>query len=394
MGFDRRNLEPLLESRHLEQVAPLTEFCDRHIAKEATANDDAHARELARWHLRQMGTAGWLNAIADRDLRACCLIREQLARVSSLADAVFAVQALAITPLLNHGSDAQQRQWLGPLQRGEKIGAFALTETAAGSDIAAMECTARREGSAYRLDGQKSFISNAGIADVYILFAKTAATAKGQEVSAFVVPADTEGLTFARPQLLSAPHPLGELSLKACHLPSSACLGAIGHGMRIALGTLDTLRTTVAAAACGMAQRAIDEAIQHASTREQFGKRLADFQLTQQKIARMSIDLCAARLLTYSAARHKDRGAQRVTLESSMAKAFATEAAQRIIDDAVQILGGRGVVMDHPVDRLYRAVRALRIYEGTTEIQQLLVAREMFARHAAQDRAQTAEPTT
>jgi acyl-CoA dehydrogenase len=228
------------------------------------------------------------------------------------------------------------------------------------------------------LTGRKTFISNAGLADFYVVFASTDPAAGRKGLSCFVVPAETPGLLFQGAQVLSAPHPLGDIAFADCRVPADHRLGAEGRGLALGLATLDRLRATVGAAACGMAARALAEALSHARTRRQFGQPLAEFQLVQQKLARMATDLAAARLLVYRAAAAADAGAERVTLESAMAKAFATEVAQRIVDDAVQILGGRGVLASHPVDRLYRSVRALRIYEGTTEIQHLVIAGQLL----------------
>jgi alkylation response protein AidB-like acyl-CoA dehydrogenase len=264
------------------------------------------------------------------------------------------------------------------MARGEAMAAFAMTEPEAGSDVASMKTTARRDGDGWVLDGVKTFISNAGIADFYTVFASTDPGRGGKGISCFVVPAGAEGLVFDGAQVLSAPHPLGTIRFDGCRVPTDSLVGEEGHGFKLGLATLDRLRATVAAAACGMAARALEEALAHAVERRQFGKPLAEFQLVQEKLARMATDLTAARLLTYRAAWEKDGGAERVTVEAAMAKAFATEAAQRIVDDAVQILGGRGVLAEHPVDRLYRAIRALRIYEGTTEIQHLVIAGKLI----------------
>jgi acyl-CoA dehydrogenase len=224
----------------------------------------------------------------------------------------------------------------------------------------------------------KTLISNAGIADLYAVFASTDRAKGSKGISCFLVPADTPGLRFTGPQVLSAPHPLGAIAFESCRVPADALLGTEGRGYALGLATLDRLRPTVAAAACGMAARALSESLAHAKERRQFGKPLAEFQLVQQKLARMATDLAAARLLTYRAAYEKDKGQERITTEAAMAKSFATEMAQRAVDDAVQLIGGRGVLADHPVERLYRAVRALRIYEGTTEIQQLIIAGELL----------------
>jgi acyl-CoA dehydrogenase len=362
----------------VELAAKLDTFCAERIATvDEPASDDA-ARRAAREHLAALGDGGWLAPIAEQDLRVLCLIRETLGATSPLADAVFALQALGGLPLLLAGSNDLKRRWLEPALAGKAMAAFAMTEPEAGSDVAAMATSATRHGDEYMLTGRKWLISNAGIADFYVVFAATDPGVKGRGLSCFVAPADTKGLTFVRAQVMSAPHPLGEIAFEECRVPASARIGVEGDGFRLGLMTLDRLRPTVGAAACGMAARALREATEHASTREQFGQPLAQFQLVQAKLARMATDLTAARLLVYRAAWEHHEGKSRITLEAAMAKLFATEAAQRIIDDAVQILGGRGVLADHPVDRLYRAVRALRIYEGTSEIQHLVIARELL----------------
>jgi acyl-CoA dehydrogenase len=305
-------------------------------------------------------------------------MREALGEASPLADAVFALQGLATTPILLGGSPAQKDRWLGPIAQGKVMTAFAMTEPEAGSDVAGIATTARRDGSGYVLDGAKTLISNAGIADLYTVFASTDRAKGSKGISCFLVPGDVPGLRFVGPQVLSAPHPLGEIAFEDCRVPADALLGTEGRGYALGLATLDRLRPTVAAAACGMAARALSESLVHVKGRQQFGTPLSQFQLVQQKLARMATDLAAGRLLTYRAAYEKDQGQERITSEAAMAKSFATEMAQRAVDDAVQLFGGRGVLASHPVDRLYRAVRALRIYEGTTEIQQLIVAGELL----------------
>ena len=254
------------------------------------------------------------------------------------------------------------------------MAAFAMTEPEAGSDVSGIQTTATADGDDYLLVGEKIYISNAGIADYYVVFASTDPEKGNKGLSCFVVPADAPGLRYAGPHLLSAPHPLGRLAFENCRVPAGNRLGQEGEGFKVGMATLDRLRATVAAAACGMGARALAEAVDHAISRRQFGKPLSEKQLIQDKLAGMATELAASRLLVYRAAWEKDGGADRVTLESAMAKAFATEAAQRIVDQAVQILGGKGVVIGHPVEHLYRAVRALRIYEGTTEIQHLIIA--------------------
>jgi len=306
---------------------------------------------------------------------------------------VFALQALSATPLVLESGGTARERWLGPAVRGRAMGAFAMTEPEAGSDVAALSTRAVRDGDAYVLDGRKAFISNAGIADFYVTFAVTDPSAGHRGVSAFAVPAGAPGFWFVGPQVLSSPHPLGEIAFEGCRVPAHVRIGEEGRGFGLGMATLDRLRPTVAAAACGMAARALREALDHAVARRQFGQPLAEFQLVRDKLARMATELTAARLLTYRAAWERDRGAERTSVESAMAKAHATEAAQRIVDDAVQILGGRGVLADHPVDRLYRSVRALRIYEGTTEIQRLIIAGHLVeaARSDAAARADDGE---
>jgi acyl-CoA dehydrogenase len=363
-----------LEERHAQFAAQIGEFAIRALApRPEPASDDA-CRQEARALMAELGTSGWLEPIRARDWRSCCLAREALAAASPLADAVFALQALGTLPLLLADEAPMRERWVADAMRGSAMAAFAMTEPEAGSDVAAIATTATREGAHYRLNGTKTFISNAGIADFYTVFASTDPAAGGKGLSCFVVPAESPGLRFVRPQVLSSPHPLGELAFEDCRVPASHRLGAEGRGLALGLRTLDLLRATVGAAACGMAARALDEALDHAARRRQFGRPLAEYQLVQEKLARMALELTAARLLVYRAAWEADRGAERVTLESSMAKAYATEAAQRVVDDAVQVLGGAGVMASHPVDRLYRSVRALRIYEGTTEIQHLVIA--------------------
>jgi acyl-CoA dehydrogenase len=375
---DIRLIRTFLEPRHGQLAERAERFATEELARRSQPADDAGARTEARALLGLLGAGGWLQPILDLDLRGCCLMREALGEASPLADAVFALQGLGTTPILLGGSPAQKQRWLAPIAEGKVMTAFAMTEPEAGSDVAAIATTARREGSGFALNGTKTLISNAGIADLYTVFASTDRAKGSKGISAFLVPADAPGLRFAGPQVLSAPHPLGEITFEDCRVPAEAMLGAEGRGYGLGLAALDRLRPTVAAAACGMAARALSESLAHVKLRRQFGSPLAQFQLVQQKLARMATDLTAARLLTYRAAYEKDQGQERITSEAAMAKSFATEMAQRAVDDAVQLVGGRGVLADHPVDRLYRAVRALRIYEGTTEIQQLIIAGELL----------------
>ena len=375
---DTRLIRTFLEPHHASLAERAGGFARGEIARRPDPADDAAARVEARALVQLLGGGGWLKPIFDLDLRGCCLIREALAEASPLADAVFALQGLGTTPILLGGSTAQQERWLGAIADGRVMTAFAMTEPEAGSDVASIATSARRDGSGWLLDGTKTLISNAGIADLYTVFASTDPARGHKGISCFLVPADAPGLRFVGPQVLSAPHPLGELAFENCRVPAEALLGEEGRGFGLGLAALDRLRPTVAAAACGMAARALTESLAHVTSRKQFGKPLAEFQLVQQKLARMATDLAAARLLVYRAAYEKDQGQERITMEAAMAKSFATEMAQRAVDDAVQLIGGRGVLMNHPVDRLYRAVRALRIYEGTTEIQQLIIAGELL----------------
>jgi acyl-CoA dehydrogenase len=375
---DTRLIRTFLEPGHASLAERAGGFARGEIAGRPEPADDAAARTEARALLGLLGAGGWLKPIFDLDLRGCCLMREALGEASPLADAVFALQGLGTTPILLGGSQAQKDRWLGPIAQGRVMTAFAMTEPEAGSDVARIGTIARREESGWVLNGTKTLISNAGLADLYAVFASTDPAKGAKGISCFLVPADTPGLRFAGPQVLSSPHPLGEIAFEDCRLPADALLGTEGRGYGLGLATLDRLRPTVAAAACGMASRALAESLAHVKRRQQFGKPLAEFQLVQQKLARTATDLSAARLLTYRAAYEKDQGQERITSEAAMAKSFATEMAQRVVDDAVQLIGGRGVLARHPVDRLYRAVRALRIYEGTTEIQQLIIAGELL----------------
>jgi acyl-CoA dehydrogenase len=377
---DSTAVRAFLDPDHADLAERITTFTGKQVAPRPEPVDDAAGRREARELLAALGKAGWFEPVLKQDFRACCLIREALGWASPLADAVFALQALGSMPVLLAGSGAVRDRWLPAVARGEAMAAFAMTESEAGSDVVGLTTRATRDGDRYVLNGTKTFISNAGIADFYTVFATTDPPRGSKGISCFLVPASTPGFRFVRPLEISTPHPLGEIAFENCRVPAESRLGEEGGGLRLGLATLDRLRPTVGAAACGMAQRALDEALSHAAARRQFGRPLAEFELIQEKLARMATDLTAARLLVYRAAWERDHGKERTTLEAAMAKAFATEAAQRVVDDAVQILGGRGVLADHPVDRLYRAVRALRIYEGTTEIQHLIIAGELLRR--------------
>ena len=376
---DVQTVRAFLDTEHHAWAERVEAFANAELRARPEPPDDASARADARELLALMGEAGLYEPIGATDLRGCCLAREAVAAASPLADAVWALQGLGITPVLLSGDNTLRARWAGPALEGELMSAFALTEPEAGSDVAAIRTRAVHDGSDYVLDGTKWFISNAGIADYYVVFASTDPESGSRGISAFLVPADTPGLEFTGAQVLSAPHPLGELTFEACRVPSSHRIGGENQGFKIAMATLDRLRPTVGAAACGMAGRALSEALAHAVERAQFGKPLAEFQILQDKLGRMAIELAASRLLVYRAAWEKDLGAERITTEAAMAKAHATETAQRVIDQAIQILGGRGVLAEHVLDRMYRSIRAMRIYEGTTEIQHLIVAGRMIA---------------
>ncbi len=379
--IDTGAVEVFLTPAHREASARFGAFCAEQLAG-AHPESDAAARLEARSILSKLGHHGWLGTAIPRqfcsaempqDARGLCLVRENLGFTSPLADAVFALQGLGSTPLSLEGSASQQERWLPAVARGEAMAAFAMTEPEAGSDVASMRTTAHHSDGVWRLEGEKTFISNAGIADFYVVFAQTDASQASRGIGAFLVEKDAPGLAFLGPQVMSAPHPLGRIGFTSC--PAEL---VCRQGFKLGMRTLDALRVSVAAAACGMAMRALHEARRHALQRQQFGKPLAEFQLIQSKLAQMAIGLDAARLLTFRAAWMRDQGRERVTSEVAMAKAFATETAQQIIDQAMQVCGGVAMLADHPVEQLYRAVRSLRIYEGTTEIQHLILAKELL----------------
>jgi acyl-CoA dehydrogenase len=314
------------------------------------------------------------------DSRTLCLARETLAYHDGLADFAFAMQGLGSGAITLAGSTAQRARWLPLVAQGVAIAAFALSEPDAGSDVGGMRMQAKRERDGWTLDGCKTWISNGGIADFYCVFARTGDGSGAQGISAFVVPADAAGLTVSERIELIAPHPLARLEFRNCRLPVDALLGEEGAGFKLAMRTLDIFRTSVAASALGLARRALDEALQRASSRRMFGRTLGDFQLTQAKLGEMASAIDAAALLTYRAAWLRDARDQRSTKEAAMAKMVATESAQVVIDAAVQMFGGQGVVSGEKVERLYREIRALRIYEGATEVQKLIVGRELLRR--------------
>ncbi len=394
---------PFFEEHHRTLAAEARVWAEREIAP--MEKDEPRGAELDRVCItlvRELGSAGWLRRAvtspyggvsATLDVRSLCIIRETLASYSGIADFVFALQGLGAGPITLFGSDALKRRYLPRIAAGEAIAAFAISEADAGSDVGSMRTSARREGDSYVIDGEKSWISNAGIADFYIVFCRLQEPENGRHV-ALAVDASTAGLTVTARADITAPHSIGTISFTGCRVPATAVVGVPGKGMSVALGTLDVFRATVGAAALGFARRALDEALSHVTDRKVFGARLADMQLTQARIATMATDIDASALLVYRAAWAHDCRTQRVTREAAMAKWFATEAAQRTVDSAVQLLGGRGVVAGATVERLYREVRALRIYEGTSEIQQLVIASQLLAPYSATSRATSTQGET
>ena len=374
---------PFFEERHRVLAREVDAWAAQHLSQTHGADVDAQCRALvrqlgdARWLQHAVGGRAWGGAEDAIDTRAICILRETLARHSGLADFAFAMQGLGSGAISLAGTPEQKARYLPRVASGDAIAAFALSEPEAGSDVAAMACAARLDGDAYVLDGEKTWISNGGIADFYLVFARTGEAEGARGISAFIVDADTPGLSIAERIQVIAPHPLARLRFANCRIPASQRVGAPGEGFKIAMRTLDVFRTSVAAAALGFARRALDEALPRARTRKMFKSVLADFQLTQAKLAQMATTIDSSALLVYRAAWLRDQGAN-VTREAAMAKMVATEGAQQVIDSAVQIWGGRGVVSDEPVERLYREIRVLRIYEGATEVQQLIIARELL----------------
>ena len=353
-----------------------------HDAAHGTAMD-----ETARGLVRALGQAGFLGACVpaafggrakDFDVRGLCLARETLARHAGLADFAFAMQGLGSGAITLFGDDAQKSRYLPKVGRGEAIAAFAISEADAGSDVAAMTTRAVADGGDYVIDGSKTWISNAGLADFYTVFARLGDAPGAKGLAAFIVDADNPGLKVTQRIDVIAPHPLGTLQFDRCRVPASAMLGKAGEGFKIAMSVLDVFRSTVGAAALGFARRALDEAAARSVARRVFGSRLADFQLTQAKLADMAVAIDASALLVYRSAWTKDSTGGRVTREAAMAKLFATDSAQQVIDQAVQIFGGQGVVSGNTVEQLYREIRALRIYEGTSEIQKLVIASQVL----------------
>ena len=375
---DRSFLDwPFFEQRHRDHAERLEAWCEKNLPADHS-DVDASCKKL----VAALGEAGFLKPTAvdpadpqPLDVRTLCITRETLARHDGLADFAFAMQGLGTGAISLFGTP-QQRQWLDKTRAGKALSAFALSEPRSGSDVANMEMMATRDGDDYVLSGEKTWISNGGIADVYCVFARTGEAPGAKGISAFVVPADTPGLNVAERIEVVAPHPLARLSFDDVRVPASALIGRAGDGFKIAMSVLDVFRSTVGAAALGFSRRALDESVSRVSERQLFGAPLFDLQMVQGHIAEMALDVDASALLIYRAAWTKDSGAPRVTREAAMAKLYATDRAQEVIDKAVQLHGGDGVRRGHIVESLYREIRALRIYEGASDVQKVVIARQ------------------
>ncbi len=381
---DRTFLDwPFFEDRHRDLAGRLEDWAGKNLAHVDHSDTDTASRDL----VARLGEAGFLahsavdpqDEAARLDVRSLCIIRETLARHDGLADFAFAMQGLGTGAISLFGSLDQKREWLSKTRAGRAISAFALTEPQSGSDVANSTMTARLDGNEFLLDGEKTWISNGGIADIYCVFARTGEGPGARGLSAFLVPAGTPGLEIAERLEVIAPHPVARLKFDNCRIPASALIGERGAGFRIAMSVLDTFRTTVAAAALGFARRALDESLSRVMSRQVMGAPLFDLQMVQGHIADMAVDVDASALLVYRAAWVKDMGAPRVSREAAMAKLFSTDQAQQVIDKAVQLHGGDGVRSGHIAERLYRDIRALRIYEGASDVQKVIIARQALS---------------
>lgn len=381
---------PFFSNEHRELAARLDDWANRHIPS-LTAEEHHDLDGTCKAIVKALGDAGFTSYAVPAsaggqhkklDVRSLCIIRETLARHNALADFAFAMQGLGSGPISLFGDEAQQATYLNAVATGDKIAAFSLSEPEAGSDVAAMSCSAQADGDQWVLNGTKTWISNAGIADFYTVFARTDDTGGAKGISCFIVEAGTPGFEVTERIDLVAPHPLGTLTFSDCRIPRAHLVGEEGRGFGIAMATLDVFRSTVAAAALGMARRALDETLDYTSERNIFGGKLGDLQLVQAKIGEMALGVDSSALLVYRAAWTKDCAAERVTREAAMAKYHATETAQQVIDAAVQLHGGKGVTKGYIVEALYRDIRALRIYEGASEVQTTIIARQTIANHA------------
>ena len=388
---------PFFDDGHRAIARDLDDWAAEYVRSIPEANEetvDAACRNL----VERLADAGWLDHVVPGaqggrrealDVRSLCLSREILGRHHALADFTFAMQGLGSGAISLFGSEELRSRYLPGVRRGEKIAAFALSEPASGSDVASLTTTAVEDGDHYVIDGTKTWISNGGLADFYTVFARTGEAPGAKGLSAFIVDAATPGLEVVERIPLIAPHPLATLKFDGLRVPKGHLLGVPGGGFKVAMATLDVFRSTVGAAALGFARRALDEALERAASRELFGAPMGELQMVQGKLADMALGVDTSALLVYRAAWTKDCVAERVSREAAMAKLHATETAQKVIDEAVQIFGGRGVVAGHPVERLYREVRALRIYEGASEVQKIIIARQTLAARAAEGDAKT-----
>lgn len=374
---------PFFDDSHRQLAKNIDAWAGEHISYQHQDNIDECCRDL----VTSLASDGWLkyctadpanNKQKPMDVRSLCLIRETLARHSGLADFVFGMQGLGSGAISLFGSDKIKHEYLNAVRSGKKIAAFALSEPAAGSDVAALATSATADGNDYLINGSKTWISNGGIADFYVVFARTGEAPGAKGLSAFILDADTAGFQVTDRIKVIAPHPLATIAFDNCRIPREKMLGKPGTGFKIAMATLDVFRSTVGAAALGFARRALDETVAHTTSRQLFGAPLADMQMTQASIADMAVAIDSSALLVYRAAWTKDCIADRITREAAMAKLHATESAQQVIDKAVQLFGGRGVTSGEIVEQLYREIRALRIYEGASEIQKLIIAKQTF----------------
>lgn len=379
---------PFFEERHRKLAAELDTWAADHLSAVDHTNIDAACQAL----VKALGDAGWAkysgvdpaDETSRLDVRTLCIIRETLARYDGLADFSFAMQGLGTGAISLFGTKEQKAEWLPNTRAGNAISAFALTEPQSGSDVANSTMTATDDGDSYVLNGEKTWISNGGIADVYTVFARTGDAPGAKGLSAFIVPANTPGLSIAERLETIAPHPLATLKFNDCRIPKKALLGQSGEGFKIAMSVLDVFRSTVAAAALGFARRAMDEALDRCTTRSIQGSPLFDLQMVQGHIADMALNVDASALLIYRAAWLKDSGAPRITREAAMAKLFSTDQAQKVIDQSVQLHGGDGVRTGSKVESLYREIRALRIYEGASDVQKIIIARQTLSAHEGQ----------
>jgi acyl-CoA dehydrogenase len=393
---------PFFDDEHRTLARDLDGWAAKHVGSMPEAREET-VDEACRELVERLAEAGWLDYVVPGegcgphealDVRSLCLLRETLARHHGLADFAFAMQGLGTGAISLFGSEEQKRDYLPAVRQAKKIAAFALSEPEAGSDVASIATTAVEDCDHYNLNGTKTWISNGGLADFYTVFARTGEGPGAKGLSAFVVDSGSPGLKVVERIPAIAPHPLATLEFDGCRVPKSHLLGESGRGFQIAMATLDVFRSTVGAAALGFARRALDEALERASKRHLFGAPMSELQMVQGKLADMALGIDASALLVYRAAWTKDCLTDRVSREASMAKLHATETAQKVIDDAVQIFGGLGVVSGHPVERLYREIRALRIYEGASEVQKLVIARQALAAHAEDGAKTTSGATT